>query len=470
MQRLSKRQFLRYLTLTAGATVAAPMLAACGGAPVASPTSAPAATATPAPAGATTPAPGAKAAPAKEAVEIHLNMRSGGDKSEPAIYVDRPAKWTEETGYKLVLDPIPGGKDYIPKIDSMVAGNTIGDALWTSDLYGEHTHLVSYKVIEPVDDYLGPHNIKKTEWFQPIIDAMTFEGKMYGLPKTGHPGDSYIWVNLKMLDAAGIAKPPVYGVTLDQIAEWGVKLTKGPKEAREVYGYYASVSAIQGLTNSIRQFGGDILNADGTSATVDSPEALEWLKWHYNLIYTQATHPLGDAVPTAGIPALFAAERLAMFHSQRASHFQTKTAVADKFPWMEIQFPRGPKALGWGTSVDTHSGTSSSKHKEEAFTLIAALSDREFAYMVAKTQGYLTGRVDNLEAIKEVAQDSFIQLQQKCTEQGEKFWRAKNLRMYEVETALVNQLQLLWLGKAQPDASFQKDTKKAMDDVLSKKA
>jgi hypothetical protein len=197
---------------------------------------------------------------------------------------------------------------------------------------------------------------------------------------------------------------------------------------------------------------------------------MEWLKWHYNLITTQAVHPLGDAVPTGGLPALFAAERVAMFHAQRSSHFQTKNAVQDKFPWMEIQFPRGPKAKGWGVSIDTHSVTAASKHKEEAFTLIYALADQRFAYLVAKTQGYLTGRVDSLESIKELASDPFIQLQQKCTEQTEKFWRAKNLRAYEIETALQNQLQLLWLNKTPLDTAFQKDLKKTLDDILAKPA
>ena len=475
MERLTKRQFLKSLALVTGAMAATPLAVACGSAPT-SPTEAPKAAATSAPAasqaasGQPTPAPAAKPAASKEQVEIHLHMRSGGDKSEPAIYVDRPNEWSQETGYKLVLDPIPGGKDYIPKIDSMVAGGTIGDALWTSDVYGEHTHLVNYNVIEPVENYLGPHNVKKTEWFQSIVDTLTVNGKMYGLPKCGHPGDSYVWINLKMLDAAGIKKPDVYGVTFDQITDWATKLTKGPKQAREVYGYSASISILQAQTNGIRQFGGDLVNADGTTSTVDTPEAMDWLKWHYNLITTQAVHPLGDAVPTAGLPALFAAERLAMFHAQRSSHFQVKNAVQDKFPWMEIQFPRGPKAKGWGVSIDTHSGTATSKHKDETFTLLYALADQRFAYLVAKTQGYLTGRVDNLDAIKELASDSFLQLQQKCTEQSEKFWRAKNLRMYEFETALTNQLQLLWLNKAPLDAAYQRDLKKTLDDVLAKPA
>jgi ABC-type glycerol-3-phosphate transport system substrate-binding protein len=119
-------------------------------------------------------------------------MRSGGEKSEPAIYVDRPAEWEQETGNTLKLEPIPGGKDYIPKVDSLAASNTIGDSLWTSDVWAEHTHLVKFNIIEPVDSYLPKYNVKRDEWFKAITDTLTYNGKMYGLPKTGHPGDSYV--------------------------------------------------------------------------------------------------------------------------------------------------------------------------------------------------------------------------------------------------------------------------------------
>src|SRR5205823_5721507 len=79
-----------------------------------------AAQATPAAAAATKPAeaakptegaaPAAKPAAAKPGQTVRLHMRSGGEKSEPAIYVDRPNEWEQETGNKLKLEPIPGGK------------------------------------------------------------------------------------------------------------------------------------------------------------------------------------------------------------------------------------------------------------------------------------------------------------------------------------------------------------------------
>src|SRR5262249_19039514 len=97
-----------------------------------------------------------------------------------------------------------------------------------------------------------------------------------------------------------------------------------------------------------------------------------------------------------------------------------------------------------------------------------ALADRRMAYIVAKTQAYLTARVDNLDAIKELAQDPFMQLQAKNTAQEERWWKPKNLRFFELEAELTNQLNLIWLGKRPPDDQFIGDLKKALDAILAR--
>ena len=481
MADVSRRQLLKWSLLTSSAAGAAALLSACGAAapsPTAAPaqsaaTTAPAAQPTTAAAGQPTSAPAAAAKPAtsKAPVTLRLHMRAGGEKSEPAIYVDRPGEWMQETGHKVELEPIPGGKDYVPKIMALAAGNTIGDALFTGDSYSEHTFLVRNDVIEPVDDYLGRFNVKKSEWIKPIIDTLTHDGKMYGLPKASNPADSFVNVNLKMFDQAGIKRPEVYGTTFEQIKEWALKFSKGPKDSREVYGFYSGVNSNQTITNGVRQWGGDLVDKDGVTSLVDQEPFWNWLQWNYDLIVKEGVHPHGGVVAAGDSNALagmFAAEKLVMMHSHRAWQRPIKTAVADKFEQMVIQYPRGPQARGWVSNVDTHSGTRTSKFKDETFSLIYAMADQRFAYLVAKTQGYLTGRVDNLEAIKELADDPFIKVQAKNDTQQEQWWRAKNLRAYEVEAELVNMLALVWTGKREPDKAFVAELKKNIDAVLAK--
>jgi hypothetical protein len=322
--------------------------------------------------------------------------------------------------------------------------------------------------LEPSDAFMKTYKISTDEWFPAITSTLTHDGQFYGMPKTGHPGDSYIWVNLKMFKDAGIPEPPTYGVTFDQIREWANKLSKGSPDARDVYGFYTNVVGIQPITNGVRQFGSDILNKDGTASAVDQQGFADWLNWNYQLIVKDKVHPLGNAVPSGGLESMFAAEKVAMIHNQRYLQFAIRNAVKDKFPFTSIQYPRGPKPLGWGSSIDTHTVSATSKYKDWAYSLAYALADKRFAFLVGKTQGYLTGRKDNLDDLAGYAQDPFIQLQQKCTEQEDPFWRMKNLRHYELEAELKNQLDLLWLGKAKADKAFVANLKTALDGVLAR--
>lgn len=481
-KRNSRRLVLKWALLGGATAVSGAILSACATTPP-PPTTAPAATAAPAaaaPAAKPTTAPAqasapsaAKPAAAKEPVTVRFHLRAGGEKSEPAIYVQRPEEWIKETGHKIALEPIPGGKDYAAKAMSLAAGGTLGDVMFTGNSFGDHIRFVNAGMIAPIDDYANANGIKKTEWVKAIIEDLTINGKMYGFPKASNPAEAYVAINLNMLQDAGFKKPEVYGNTFDQLAEWANKISKGPKDRREVYGYYSSFHNNQSITNGVRQRGGDLVNGEGTTSLVDQQPFADWLAWNYKLVVEDQVHPFGDVVKAGNgneLAAMFAAGKLGMIHMHRAWIRSLRKAVGDKFEWMTIQFPRGKNAIGWVGNVDTHSATTASKNLEVAMSLSYALADRRFAYLVAKDAGYLTGRVDNLDAIKELADDPFLQLQQKCTEEEQVWWRPKNLRGYEIQDELTNSLDLVWQGKTKPDQAFTSDLKKSLDAILAKPA
>ena len=165
---------------------------------------------------------------------------------------------------------------------------------------------------------------------------------------------------------------------------------------------------------------------------------------------------------------MFESGKLAMFHGARYLHFPTRAQVKDKFDWMVIQYPKPANNAGYLTAVDTHSGTQVSKLKDESFSLIAAMSDKRFAYLVGKTQGYLTGRVDALESLKEVAEDPFMKLQYDCGKDQRPMWRCNNLRAYEIETEINSRIDELMLGKRKLDKPAMQEMKKALDAILAK--
>jgi ABC-type glycerol-3-phosphate transport system substrate-binding protein len=408
----------------------------------------------------------AKPPSGKPQVTLRFHMRSGGEKTEQSIYVFRPTEWEEQTGHKVVLEPSPGDATYVPKLLAQVSSGTAGDMTWSSDGSNEYRFLARNGALEPLDDTLKNFKISKDEWRKSVIDQLSLEGKLYGAPKAGYAAYSWIWVNLKMFKEAGLPEPPTTGVTPEQIRDWATKLSKGPKDKRDVYGFYSELTGHQQITNAARQFGADIVDKDGTGSLVDRPEFLDWLKWNQGMIQ-DGIAPTPNTFPVANIAAAFAGQKLAMAHGDRGLHFLVRQAVKD-FDFSVISFPRGPKATGWGAICSGHCTMAGSKFKDEAGTLTYAIGDKRFAFLVGKYNGYLVGRANNLEELGPYANDPFIQIQYRNEGLTSPYWTPKNLRTQEISAALTGGLDNVWQGKRQPDQAFATELKKTLDDILAK--
>jgi ABC-type glycerol-3-phosphate transport system substrate-binding protein len=413
---------------------------------------------------------GGAGAPAQEEITLIFNMRAGGDQSEPAIYVRRPAAFMEEhPNVKIELAPIPGG-EYDAKILTSASAGTLGDIIFTSDVWTLHTRLVKLGVIAPVDDYLEANGISKDEWLPAAVDTLTHDGKMYGMPKSSHPGEAYIWLNNTLFEEAGIPLPESpYGVTHEEITAWAEALTRGPEDDRQVYGIMVQTSGIQSVVNGARQFGTYENNEEGTENLANNEEWMAFVSW-VKEFYDRKLTTIQEALPSGGADALFLAGRLGMRHNQRYFYRFSNVGmkeVENPFEMTIIQAPRKPNAKGWVASVDTHSATTSTRHPNEAFALSYALADRLFTRYVAEDQGYLTARVDDLETVKDMMYP-FLELQYQCMTEEEKFHQPANARGREVETVYINELGKLWLGEAELNAAFMQNLKEAIDEVLDK--
>ncbi|MEZ4616160.1 MAG: extracellular solute-binding protein [Caldilineaceae bacterium] len=410
------------------------------------------------------------AAPGEEPITLVFNMRAGGDQSEPAIYVRRPEKFMEEhPNIQIELAPIPGG-EYDAKILTSASAGTIGDIIFTSDVWTLHTRLVKLGVIAPVDDYLSANNISKEEWLPAAVDTLTHDGTMYGLPKASHPGESYIWLNNTLFEEAGIPLPESpYGVTHEDITAWAEALSRGPEDDREVYGIMIAAGGTQSIVNGVRQFGGYENNEEGTENLADSDEWMAWASWVKDF-YDRKLTAVEASLPSGGADALFLAGRLGMRHNQRYFYRRSLVGmqeVENPFEMTIIQAPRKPNAKGWVASVDTHSATTSTKHPEEAFALSYALADPIFTRYVAEDQGYLTARVDDIETVQDIIYP-FLELQYQCMTEEEKFHQPANARGLELQTVYVNELSKLWLGEEELTPAFMQNLKDAVDEILDK--
>lgn len=417
----------------------------------------------------------AKPPSGKPQVTLRFHMRSGGEKTEQSIYVFRPTEWEEQTGHKVTLEPIPGDATYVPKLLAQISGGTAGDLTWASDGSNEYRFLARNGALEPLDATLKSFNISKDEWRKSVVDQLSLEGKLYGAPKAGYAAYTWVWVNLKMFKEAGLPEPSTSAAaTPEQIRDWAGKLAKGPKDRRDVHGWYSEVAGHQQVTNGGRAFGADIVDKDGASSLVDRPEFLDWVKWNAQMMQDGVAPVPSTIAPNSSqlannVAALFASQKLAMAQGDRSFHFLVRQAVKD-FDFAVIPYPRTSKAIGWGAVCSGHCALASSKFKDEVGSLTYAEGDKRFAFLVGKYNGYLTGRANNLEELGPYANDPFIQIQYRHEGQTAPYWTPKNFRTQEISAALTNALDTVWTGKRPADQAFTTELKKTIDDILARPA
>jgi ABC-type glycerol-3-phosphate transport system substrate-binding protein len=273
-------------------------------------------------------------------------------------------------------------------------------------------------MLQEIDDFMESEGVSRDEWLPGVFDTCIVNGKVYGLPKTGHPAHAFLWINHDMFEAAGLEVPTdEEGITWETYREWANTLATGDPDSREVYGFHMPTNNIQMIINGIRTFGGWELTEDGTQSPVMDEGWQGSIKFAHALYQEDKVMPLSSALGTAGPVGLFAASRLPLMASARSTISQVREAVGPEdgstgnFRWSTIGLAKGPNFNGWGASLNTHAGTTQSQHKLESFKLTYALADERFAFLSANEIGFLVGRTNELDEVGPAAGDPFIQLQ-----------------------------------------------------------
>ncbi len=201
---MTRRDFLRASSFS----VAGLALAACA-VPAAAPAAAPAA--------------GGESAPAAEKVQVRFHARIG--QQEDTLYDMQMPKFMEENpGIEIVKESFPG-EEYTAKVSTMLAGNTLGDSVWSALGGATINFMWAQNIVAPLGDLVASNNVDLSQWYEGCIKAITVEGNLLGLPFKSHPGLAVTYYNETAFEAAGLELPKA-GWTQAQQIEMATALTK----------------------------------------------------------------------------------------------------------------------------------------------------------------------------------------------------------------------------------------------------
>ena len=364
-EKLSRRTFLQIASLS----VAGAAIAAC------------------APPAAPAPAEGGAQAPAGEKTVVRYNCRAGvqGD----YFTAEAEAFNAANADIEVLVEAFPGeNPEYLQKIATMIVGGTVGDSIWTASIHNFYNYAAA-GTYAAVDDFVAADNYDLSVFYPVAIDACTFEGQMYSLPWIVHPGRIGLYYNQTAFEEAGMGVPTA-DWTYDDLIEAAVAMTKTEGDQVTQWGFLPETDYF-GLIIPIRSYGGDWMDPEGVTCTVNEEPAVAglkmWEKFYQELKIAPTPAQVDDK------PQMWASGRVVMIQSGYWGQSWGKNYVKD-FEWMVAPMPQGPSGSQGMFEFDGNIIMAQSKVIPEAWEFMKWCSTKDAGVHIAEAGSVPGGRPD----------------------------------------------------------------------------
>jgi ABC-type glycerol-3-phosphate transport system substrate-binding protein len=366
-------------------------------------------------------------------VIFHDRLGSHADwhKSRVALFEE------QNPGIKLQIDELDAGEMFA-KIYAMAAGGNLGDIVWT--YLNSVTEHIKKGVVAPHDDLVASTGFDKSVFWPAIIQALTVDGKLYGIPNHGHYGTVVYYFNKDLYEASG-ADLPTQDWTTDDLVKGAQAVTKAP----EVWGF-RSQQGSEHTPSYLRMFGGDLLSEDGTKCLLSDEKSVQALKWLYDL---KATYQVDPCICGDQYRENFVAGQVGAFNTTPGLVAEFSRVTDWSFTWDVVPAPLGPE----GTRGSQVSGAGfcmtppgAERYPDAIFKVLQFYSTKEDGVEHVFGGAGSPGPRDDVWNDEKLNGFSHIYRDIRAAyPEGPKPWTfPANARTQEFTDAMVNNLQAIW--------------------------
>jgi multiple sugar transport system substrate-binding protein len=281
-----------------------------------------------------------------------------------------PQFMAQSPGIRIRPNENLGDANYDAKLLTLIAGKLPPDLFHVTQ--NNFPSYAAKDLLLPLDEFLdNDPDIKRDDFFPQLIEGMTWNGKLYGLPSDF--STIIMFYNMDLFDKYGVAYPKE-GWTWDDYLETSKALTKDlDNDGRaDIYGTLVQ-TAYNRWPAWVWMNGGEIFSPDMKRCTMDSPESIEGLRWYLDLVTKEHVSPRVDERMGQSAEDLFAAQRIAMQADSRYGYKRMRRDGGVPFKWDVAPMPRGKKAATtfiWGGNCILKS----TKHPREAWEFLKFMS------------------------------------------------------------------------------------------------
>lgn len=285
----------------------------------------------------------------------------------------------ENPNIKVEYTTIPGGTQYVAKMQALVLGNEAPDVFFLqSDYYRD---FVKRKSLLDITDKVNAEGVAD-DLIDSAVKLSTVDNKYYGIESCIVA--PVLYYNKDLFDNAGVAYPPTdpnKAWTWQEFVDVAKKLTVKNGVKTEQYGVYGLENYYMTIAE-IMSNGGNWFSEDLTKSAANTPEVKEVLQAISDLRKKDGVSPEAKLLTNSGMsPAqMLQTGKIAMlvdgsWSLQELSHMNFKVGMA--------VLPKFKDAVTHG-QAHLHVASANTEHPEEAWKLIKFLSSEEYQLMNVK--------------------------------------------------------------------------------------
>lgn len=286
--------------------------------------------------------------------------------------------WSKESGVPVKFQ-VMDWDSYWTTLEAGVSGGQMPDVFWMHSSYADM--YTGSDILLPLDDYVDKSDkISFDDYYDGITELYEKDGKHYAIPKD-HDTIAVVY-NKKIFDKYGVSYP-TKDWTWEDFADTAKKITDAGKDDG-VYGTYMNTGSNQsGWYDVVYSFGGEIINSDRTKSGMDNENTLKAMNFIGDKILPSC--PSQDSMANTSGDTMMISGKLGMYldGSWMINSYYTSD-IKDDLAWVELPYE---DVNGNGTcdkeercSIYNGLGWSiykNSPHKDEAFSFIEAMTDKE---------------------------------------------------------------------------------------------
>ena len=305
-----------------------------------------------------------------------VTVASWGSQAEIELYNQAFKAFMEKNpNIEVKLLHIPS-RDYWTKLSAMFAAGKAPDLIFINNI--NFPAFAAKGLLVPLEPYIQKDDFDTGMYYQGILDAFKWEGKLYVLPRD--VSNLVLYYNRDLFKKAGLPDPDP-NWTWDDFLKMAKALTveKNGKRVQWGLSFYTYFLFWEPWVWSN---GGRFFSPDHTKFMLNSPASVEGLQFYVDLRYKHHVAPTPAETADQSAFGMFLNQRTAMIVDGRWRVPTLKKKA--KFDWDIVPFPRGKAGSivdidgsGWGI-------TKAAKDKEAAWKVLKFLAGPEGALIFTK--------------------------------------------------------------------------------------